>query len=113
MTRYSSGPEQTKKQRHWQAHVKAQGGSGLSRAEYCRQHKLSYYALTYWQRKKSGTQQPGTTLVPVPLERMLHKPTQSKSSGLKILVTSKLSVEVGDHFSSTTLKRVLSVLENR
>ncbi|MEA3467094.1 MAG: hypothetical protein U9R57_02590 [Thermodesulfobacteriota bacterium] len=34
-------------QRHWQAHVKAQMQSGLNRAEYSRQHKLSYHAMTY------------------------------------------------------------------
>ncbi len=113
MTRQSSTTGQSKKQRHWQAHVKAQERSGLSRAEYCRQHKLSYHALTYWQRKKSGRQQPGTTLVPIPPERILHEPAQSKTSGLKIVVTNGLSIEVGNHFSLTTLNRVLSVLENR
>ncbi len=113
MTRHSSGPEQSKKQRHWQAHVKAQERSGLSRAEYCRQHKLSYHALTYWQRKKSGPQQAGTTLVPVPPERIFHEPAQSKCSGLKILVKDQLSIEVDNHFSPTTLNRVLTVLESR
>jgi len=113
MTRHDSGAKQSRNQRHWQAHIKALKKSGLSRAEYCRQHKLSYHALTYWQRKKPGRQQPGTTLVPIPPERILHEPAQVTTAGLKIVVTDRLSIEVGDHFSSTTLKRVLSVLENR
>ena len=37
--------------RFWQAHLRALGGSGLSRREYCRRHHLSYHALTYWVRK--------------------------------------------------------------
>jgi len=113
MTRQSSGTgvKQPPPQRHWQAHVKALKKSGLSRAEYCRQHKLSYHALTYWQRKMSRSTE--TTLVPVPLERVLKTPGQSKSSGLKICLTDRLSIEVGDHFSSATLQRVLSVLESR
>jgi len=110
---HSSSNEQLKKQRYWQAHAKAQTRSGLSRAEYCRQHKLSYHALTYWQRKKSGKKQPGTTLVPVRLERILHGPARTKSSGLKIFVKDQLSIEVDDHFSPITLGRVLSVVENR
>ncbi|WP_319549680.1 IS66 family insertion sequence element accessory protein TnpA [Desulfogranum marinum] len=40
------------KSRFWIAHVEAQAKSGLNRAEYCRQHKLSYHALTYWQKKQ-------------------------------------------------------------
>ena len=113
MTRQSSGAKQSRNHRRWLAHVKALKRSGLSRAEYCRQHKISYHALAYWQRKISKSLCSGTTLVPVPLERMLSTPGQSKRSGLNIRVTDRLSIEVGDHFSSATLQRVLSVLENR
>ncbi len=35
----------------WKAHAEAQRQSGLSRAEYCRRHNLSYHALTYWVKK--------------------------------------------------------------
>ena len=113
MTRRSSKAKQSKKQRHWHAHVKAQERSGLSRAEYCRRHELSYHALTYWQRKLSVCPSPETTLVPVPFERMLQNSVQSKGAGLKIVVTEQLSIEVDDHFSPATLGRVLTVLESR
>jgi hypothetical protein len=66
-----------------------------------------------WQQKKSGQQQAATSLVPVPLEQIFHAPAKAKSSGLKIVVADKLSIEVGDHFSSSTLEKVLSVLESR
>ena len=113
MPRQSSDTEQSKNQRHWHGHAKAQKRSGLSRAEYCRRYKLSYHALTYWQRKRCGKQKAAASLVPIPLEQILHAPVQAISSGVKIVVTGKLSIEVDDHFSSTTLKRVLSVLESR
>lgn len=55
--------------RRWQAHLSAQARSGLSRAKYCRDHGISYDAMTYWQKKlvaeKSRNQT--ATLVPVPL----------------------------------------------
>ena len=111
MTKHRTGAKQSRNQRHWLSHVKALKKSGLSRAEYCRQHKLSYHALTYWQRKMPRSTE--TTLVPVPLERVLKTPGQSKSSGLKIYLTDRISIEVSDHFSSATLQRVLSVLESR
>jgi len=113
MTPPNSNTEQSQNQRHWQAHVKALEKSGLSRAEYCRRHKISYHALTYWQRKKPGRQKAAASLVPIPFEQILHAPVPAISSGVKIVVTGKLSIEVDDHFSSTTLKRVLSVLESR
>jgi len=35
----------------WGAHQKAQRGSGLSVAAYCRRHGLSYARWMYWQRR--------------------------------------------------------------
>jgi len=58
---------QSRNQRHWRAHIKAQKQSGLNRTEYCRQHKLSYHAMSYWAGKLS-TASNKTTLVPVPLK---------------------------------------------
>ena len=39
--------------RFWQAHIESLARSGCSRSAYCRQHRLSYHALTYWLRKQS------------------------------------------------------------
>ncbi len=46
MTKRISGENQAKHQRRWQAHVNALEKSGLNRTEYCKQHNLSYHALT-------------------------------------------------------------------
>ncbi len=35
----------------WQVHVDWWRASGLGRAEYCRQHELSYWAMGYWYKK--------------------------------------------------------------
>ena len=98
--------------RHWQAHVKAQQQSGLSRAEYCRQHNLSYHALTYWQKKFARpSSSSATTLVPVSLRtepvRKVFYPE------LQLILPGKISVAVGDNFSPATLSKLLTVLENR
>lgn len=53
--------------RFWKAHVDAQVKSGLSRAEYCRQHELSYHTLTYWHRKlRQHDFSTSPQLVPIP-----------------------------------------------
>lgn len=103
-------------QRRWQAHVKTQAESGLNRSEYCRQHGLSYDAMTYWQRKLTGNKQAreNAMLVPVSMEAIsCRRNTQLSPAGLQILLPGNVAVAVNDDFSSATLNRLLSVLETR
>jgi hypothetical protein len=95
--------------------VEALQQSGLTRAEYCRQQKLSYHALTYWQRKLSAKpSSKRTTLVPVPLKSLMDQSTvQSKRAALRVVLSDKIAVEIGDNFSSATLTRLLATLEHR
>ncbi len=65
MTEQTNRNQQACRRRHWQAHVKTLKQSGLELAEYCRQHNLSYHALSYWHRKLSGPGSSKATLVPV------------------------------------------------
>jgi hypothetical protein len=99
--------------RHWQAHVKAFAQSGLSRAEYCRQHNLSYYAMIYWQRKLSESSCNSLTLVPVALDVFKKNSNVSARTELQLILPGKATIAVGDNFSPATLNRLLSVLENR
>ena len=100
--------------RHWKVHVGALKQSGLTRAEYCRQHKLSYHTLAYWQRKLSTTQVTSreTTLVPVPFKAIINNQlVEPARAALKIILPDKIAVEVSENFSSATLMRLLAVLE--
>lgn len=115
MTKQISRREkQRRNQRHWQAHVKALQQSGLSRAEYRRQHNLSYHALTYWHRKLSGPSSSVSTLVPVALSHGMSQAfPRLDRAALRVILPGRLSVEVGDTFSPATLLRLLAALENR
>lgn len=98
-------------QKYWQAHISALSKSGLSRAEYCRQHKLSYHAIIYWY-KKFSTPAPNTSaLIPVSIQQNVARRIMPVSqANLKIILPGKLSVEVGDNFSAETLTRLLTTL---
>ena len=100
--------------RKWQAHVKAQERSGLNRAEYCRRHKLSYHALTYWHRKihHSG-QSPVLVQVPAILPSPEDLQTSPDTSGVSIRVSGGMSIELAEQFSPATLGAVLAILEGR
>ncbi len=108
MTKRAIRNKPSSSQRHWQAHVRALQRSGLSRAEYCRHHDLSYRALGYWQRKLSRPR--GPTLVPVAIG---DRPGASGRAALRIVLPGRLAVEVGDNFSPATLTRLLATLEGR
>jgi len=113
----TKGPYRTREhsnQRHWLAHVRAQHQSGLNRAEYCRQHKISYHRLTYWHRKLS-TPSSKTTLVPIVIERNKKGPVpvQSEPAAIKVTLPNKICIEIGDNFSPATLSKLLVTLESR
>lgn len=96
----------------WRAHVDACRKSGLSRAEYCRQHNISHHALRYWHKKHVKPGSSAVTFVPVPLTRALQfKSPQEKKSSLKVEIGNRFKVEVADDFLSTTLARVIATLE--
>ena len=106
--------KQTDNQRYWQVHVKALANSGLSRAEYCRRHDISYHALTYWQRKLPQPNSTTTTLVPVTLQTDAGRNVmQLERAALQIVLPGQMTIAVCDNFSPATLTRLLTVLENR
>ncbi len=99
---------------HWLAHVKAQQKSGINRKEYCKQYDLSYNAMTYWTGKKRTFPKIKTTLVPVPFKsNTVQSSSRTEQVALRINLPRKVSVEVGDNFSTSTLTRLLDTLEAR
>ena len=91
--------------RFWQAHVRALAKSGLSRKEYCRQHHLSYHALTYWLRKQLPAEaQLPLTLVEVPVADI------RPGTPLRLRIGGEYLIELDAHFDEAALVRVLTVL---
>ena len=113
MADYKNDGNRSRSRHHWEAHIRAQQKSGLSRAEYCRRHDLSYHALTYWQRKLSEPSRKQTQLIPVPVERITQHRISAATSGVKILLDDRIGIEVCEQFSPKALSQVLAVLENR
>lgn len=99
--------------RQWQAHVTQQRQSDISRAEYCRQHRLSYHALTYWCKKLSAPEERKMSLVPVTVQRDMQKVASNNSEPLKILLPGISAIEIGDNFNPVTLNKLLDIMEAR
>ena len=96
--------------RFWQAQVQALDGSGLSRREYCRRHRLSYHALTYWVRKfqPAGprTSLPALVEVSLPLAR-------GAAPAFRLHLGQSRLLEIEPDFDEVGLGRLLRVLEQR
>ena len=96
----------------WKAHISAVDRSGLSLAEYCRRHGLSYHAFRYWRRKLGKGVGTPVSLVPVPgeiLQRDHHH--ACNASDLRLKLKDRFTIEIGDGFSPVTLTRLVSTLE--
>jgi len=104
----------SKNSRQWVCHVEAQKKSGLNRTEYCRQYNLSYHAMTYWTQKAHFSSGNKTTLVPVPFKSFPSPHFSGREHpALRINLSGKISIAVGNNFSSSTLVRLLDTLEAR
>ena len=105
---------QSNNRRHWQTHVKACQESGLTRAEYSRQHNVSCRALAYWHKKLIGPKGKESVLVPVSLGRDASKNLIAPDpADLKIIMPGNIKIEIGENFSPSSLVKLLAVLESR
>ena len=94
----------------WKAHVKRLRKSGLNRAEYCRRHKLSYDALTYWysEIQEAGINAGKCSIVPV----LSVKPqSQSRQSPIRIRFKEHFIIEIDSEFDEAVLKKLVRALE--
>ena len=114
MTKELSAEKSFTGRRIWEAHIQAWEKSGLTAADYCRQHNLSYDAFHYWKKKILRTSSPkGISFVPVPA-RMIEQGQQAANapgSALKVEVGARFKIEVHAGFCPQTLIRVIATLE--
>jgi len=106
---HQTNPTDKGTNKYWAAHIKAYDNSGLTVAEYCRRHGLSYHAFRYWKKKQEKS--PSVPVVPFVEVGRIQPKSNTTRFCLKINVPGGYSIDVSDGFSSSTLARVISVLE--
>jgi len=89
---------------YWQAQVSSWRRSGLSQAQFCRDHNLKVRDFGYWKRKFS---QSSSAVSFVPLR---VKSSPSPSSSLGLVLDSGLCIEVREGFSPGTLRDLIHTL---
>ncbi len=120
--------------RYWHAHIGAWRKSGLSAQGYARRNGLYKNSIRYWNDKFSLPPTPGAVIEGLPAILLPETPSapmpvrpasgvkfvpvdlSAKNSGLShpplvLRVGSRFHIDVPDHFSQTTLARLIRTLE--
>jgi len=102
--------DSAEKRRFWEQHVRNWKSSGLTQAEYCRQHELSSKSFLYWKRKDKPMIAP-VCLVEVPVQR--RAPISPHPRPLRLVVGSLYGIELERDFDTQALDQLLQFLERR
>ena len=99
----------------WKHHIESRKNSGLSQAEYCRQHSLKVYDFQYWKKRFKSPQEPDCPpkLLPVKLTSSDQSEPVIGSSGISLQITDRYVVQLGIEFNSSTLSKLIDMLEVR
>lgn len=115
----------TSKRPFWQKHLRAWSESGLTQADYCRQHQLSRAAFGWWKRqlqgkpkprrRSSGTKQPRpsrpATVQFVEVQRGPDVNTIANTAAYEVLLSHGRAIRVGHDFDPDVLKRLIATVE--
>lgn len=97
------------RRRQFEEHIRRWRNSGLTQTEYCRRHDLKWSTFHYWRKRLEATSQ-AVTLVQVPIG-LSNEGSVFSGQGLTLLLGNRYKVEIGDHFNSATLVRLVETLE--
>lgn len=91
--------------RIWEDRIRDWRASGLSQAEYQRQHNLPKWQFVYWKKKFDRPTVSGEmAIVPIPL------PAASTTTPLNLIVNDRYRIEVSEGFQPAVLEQVLEVV---
>lgn len=94
--------------RIWEERIRDWRASGLSQAEYQRQHNLPKWQFVYWKKKfDRPTVSDEMALVPIPL------PSANTAPPLNLIVNDRYRIEISEGFQPSVLERVLEVVDRR
>jgi hypothetical protein len=97
----------------WRTELEAWRRSGQSQAAYQRKHRLSKNAFTYWKRKLEGSRGIRATFAAVPRQTVRAAALHDGAGVIRLRVAGGYMVELSGDFETTSLERLLAVLERR
>ena len=100
--------EPTKKSRHfWEQHVTQFRDSGLSKAQYCREHQLTYHQFIYWVPQFSPVSDESSTSVTTNRFLPLTLTQSTQPSELEITLPSGVQINgITEHTSALAIQLI-------
>ena len=97
---------------YWQKHIKGWQHCNLSQRGYCQEHGLSLSSFGYWHRKLKISRAKQPEFHPLAVPASINVSSTKNGSGLRLhLNGDKYCIEVGNDFSSATLKKIIASIE--
>jgi len=104
------------KRKYWQRHIRAWQASQLSQSEYCRRNKIALNTFGAWKRKLVPAQTDAGALVELPVDKLLKSSSPRfpvlQPSGLALILSQSLRIEIAEDFSAPALRRLVQALES-
>lgn len=97
------------KKDYWQQQIRNWKTSGLSQKQFCRRQSLAVSTFSYWKRRLEILKSELIKFYPLSIPAPTTPPADS---GLLLLIRKKrFVIEIKEEFSPTTLKKLISALE--
>ncbi len=97
------------KQRFWKKHIAAWENSGVSQAEYCREHGLSVKTFGYHKRRTVASAKP-QKVIPVPKTAIRTEEKARACKPISLCSPGGFRIEIEPGFCQLTLKQLLEVV---
>jgi hypothetical protein len=97
------------KRTYWKQHIDSWQETGLTQAEYCRQHNLKHHQLVYWKKRFIKTET-DVSFVPLKLEDLLDMPARADRAPLCLVIDDQFKIEIRAGFDAPLLRQLIFVL---
>ena len=109
MVKQSRAEQLEQKRTYWKQHIASWQETGLTQAEYCRQHNLKHHQLVYWKKRFLKTETE-VSFVPLKLEELLAIPARPESASLSLVINNHFKIEIRAGFDAQLLRQLIFAL---
>ena len=109
MDQLSRAEQLEQKRSYWRKHIDSWQQTGLTQAEYCRQHNLKHHQLVYWRKRFLKTET-DVSFVPLQLEDLLDLPARQDQASLTLIINNQFKVDIRAGFDAHLLRQLIFAL---
>ena len=104
--------DKTTKKDFWQNHIKKWSESGLSQIDYCTHCKIPLSNFGYWKRKLQKADNCKPIFYPLTVSPKESGDKEKTETGLILLLKDgRFKIEIQNDFSSSSLSKIVTTLE--